>query len=62
MHDNISKLFREFFLHKRFRENTMEWLPSNPDVNSIKNLWSIVNIKLYERSKQYNREVDKKSN
>ena len=32
----------------------MEWLPSSPDLNPIKNLWSIVKIKLYEASKQYN--------
>ena len=36
----------------------MEWLPWSPDLNLIKNLWSIVKMKLYEGSKQYNSTAD----
>ena len=32
----------------------MEWLPSSADLNLIENLRSIVKMKLYESSKQYN--------
>ena len=35
----------------------MEWSPS-PDLNLIKNLWSIVKMKLYEGSKQYSSKAD----
>ena len=36
----------------------MEWLPSNPDLNPVEKLWSVVKIKLYERGKQYNNKAD----
>ena len=36
----------------------MEWLPSNPDLNSTENLFSVVKIKLYEGGKQYNSKAD----
>ena len=32
--------------------------PSSPDLNPTENLWSIVNMKLYEGGKQYDSKVD----
>ena len=40
----------------------MEWPPSSPDVNPIKNLWSIVKMKLYEGCQHYNSKTDMRSN
>ena len=36
----------------------MDWTPSSPDLNPIKNLWSVVKMKFYDGSKQYNSKVD----
>ena len=36
----------------------MEEPLSSPDLNPIKNQWSVGKIKLYEGSKQYNSKVD----
>ena len=63
MHDNVpsylSKFTCEFFEDKRFMgEKIIEWPPSNPDLNLIKNLWVIVRRKLYEGCKQYNSKAD----
>lgn len=42
----------EFFEHKRFTgDKIIEWLPSNPDFNSIENPWSVAKVKLYEDGK-----------
>ena len=42
-------------MHKRFiGEKLMESSQSIPDLNPIKNLWSIVKMKLCEGDKQYN--------
>ena len=38
----------------------MEWPPSSPDLNLIKNLWSIVKMKLYEGEKQSNNKLDQR--
>ena len=54
-------LNREFFEHQRFTRKgrkIMKWPPSSSDLNPIENLWSIVQMKLYESSKQYNSKVD----
>ena len=52
MHNNVSKLTREFFEHKRLAgEKIMEWPPLNPDLNPIKNLSSVVKMKFKESSK-----------
>ena len=49
----------KFFEHKKFTgKKIMEWLPSSPELNSIKNLWSIMKMKLYKGGKQYNSKVD----
>ena len=49
MHDNVpshvSKLTREFFEHKNFTGEMIEWLPPSPDLSQIENLWSIVKLK-----------------
>lgn len=63
MHNNapfhVSKLTCELCEHKRFTgEKIMEWLPSSPDLNLIKNQWSIVKMQLYEGGKQCNRKTD----
>ena len=63
IHDNVpshaSQLSCEFFEPKRFTgEKIMKWLPSSPDLNRIKNLWSVVKIKLYEGYKIYNCKAD----
>ena len=56
---HVSKLIDEFFEHERFTgEKIMKWLPSSPDLNLIKNLWSMVKMKLYEGGKQYNNKAD----
>ena len=56
MRDNapshVSKLTCEFFEYKRFTEKIMEWPPSSLDLNLIKNLWSIVKMKLYKGCKR----------
>ena len=36
----------------------MEWQPSSSDLNLIKNLWSLVKMKLYNGSKPYNSKTD----
>ena len=62
MYDNaqyhVSKYTHEFFEHKSFTEEIMEWPPSRTDLNPIENQWSIVKMKLYEGSKQYNSKAD----
>ena len=63
VHNNASshvfKLTHEFFEHKRcIGEKIIEKSPSCPDLNPIKNLWSIVKMKLYEGSKLYNSKAD----
>ena len=35
----------------------MEWPQSSPELNPIKNLWSVVKMKIYEGNKQYNLKV-----
>ena len=63
MHQNppshVSKLTREIFEHKKVTGvKIMEWLLSNPDLNLTENLWSILKMKLYERSLLYNKKPD----
>ena len=36
----------------------MKWPSSSLDLNPIKNLWSVVKMKLYEDGKQYNCKAD----
>ena len=51
---HVSKLIREFYEHKRFREEKiMKLPPSSPDLNHIENVCSIGKMKLYEGRKQY---------
>ena len=56
---HLSKLTYVFFGHKRFiGEKIMEWLPSSPYLNLIKNLWSIMKVKLSQGYKQYNSKIN----
>ena len=56
---HVSKLTHEFFQYKKFtKEKIMEWTPSGLDLNLIKNLLSIVKMKLYEGGKPYNSKAD----
>ena len=51
----VFKFTYEFFKHKRFTEEKItEWQQTSPDLNPIKNLWSIIKMKLYDGSKQHN--------
>ena len=56
MNDNVpshgSKQTNVFFKNKSFTgKMIMEWPSSSPDLNPIKNLWSIWKAKLYKRGK-----------
>ena len=45
----VFRIASAFFDHESFtREKIMEWTLTNLDLNLIKNLWSIGNMKLYE--------------
>lgn len=39
-------------------EEITQWPPATPDLNLIKNLWSFVQMKLYEGVKKYNSKED----
>ena len=57
MHDSapyVSKCSHQFFEHKIYRRDYNEWLPSKFNLNLVESLWSVVEMKLYEGSKQYN--------
>ena len=55
----VTKLTREFFQHIwRPGMKIMELPLSNPDLNRIENLWSIVKIKLHEDGENSNSKAD----
>ena len=55
----MTKLTCKFFEHRLYPgEKIIEWPPSSPDLNLIKNPWSIVKMKLYEDVEQYNSKVN----
>ena len=63
MHNTVpfhtSKLTYVFFVHERYTvETTIEQSSSNPDLNPIKNLWSLVKMNLCEGGKKYNSKAD----
>jgi len=58
MHDNApahaSRFTMNFLASKNIKEDRlMEWPPSSPDTNCIKNFWSIIKSDIYEGGKQY---------
>lgn len=56
---SVSKLTRERFGHIIFTGGKkMEGLPSSPYWNPMKNLCSVVKVKLYQGDKQYNSNED----
>ncbi len=60
MHDNatlhVATKTKEYLERKGI--TTMEWLPMSPDLNPIKNIWSILQKEVYKSKKEYKNTAD----